>query len=497
MRSCRNVARFTGSHPSDTPMRSSCTYRLSCALVLSTVVLLAACGGHEDEPDFSGTGGEFGSGAGASPSIGGSSGATGGSAVSGGAASGGRSDQEGDGGGEPAGTGGVAGSGGLLTTGGAGGDATGGGENTGGTPNAGGSASTGGGTSTGGDASTGGGAATGGASGGECNDSVRPAQLEGYGRQTTGGEGGSVVVASTGTEVHAALCSRASEDTPLVILIDGTITPGNTTKQSGSCNTADGVIELKEISNLSLIGVGSSGVLDQIGVHIRSSSNIVIQNLTIKNVRKSNTDTPSNGGDAIGVESDVDRLWIDHNEIYGSTTEGEEHDGLIDFKVRTTNVTVSYNYLHDSGRGGLIGSNDDGDDGSNNITFHHNWYQNINSRTHLVREVDGHFYNNYYDQILDTGINCRNGASLLIDGNYFENSRNPLGTFFFVENPGTYEVAGNYFAPSVEWEASSDKIPAGPNVQSTGSVTVPYDYALDQATCVPAIVRANAGVGKL
>lgn len=349
---------------------------------------------------------------------------------------------------------------------------------------------------------TGGGFGSGGSDGSggtlaSCDASVRDAYLEGYGNAVTGGKGGNVVTASTGTEIHKAICDRPADDTPLVILVDGTITPGNTSQQTGNCNTTDGVIELKEISNISLIGEGTQGVLDQIGIHIRSASNIIIQNLTIKNVRKSNTSTPSNGGDAIGVESDVDRIWIDHNEIYGSTIEGEEHDGLIDLKDNTTNVTISFNHLHDSGRGGLIGSNDDGDDGSTNVTFHHNWYQNINSRTHLIREADGHLYNNYYQDIHSTGINARNGAALLIEGNYFENAKNPLGTFYYLDNPGIWEVEDNYFAPSVEWEDSSDGNPAGPDVQSTGSVSVPYSYALDPAQCVPAIVQANAGVGKI
>jgi pectate lyase len=197
------------------------------------------------------------------------------------------------------------------------------------------------------------------------------------------------------------------------------------------------------------------------------------------------------------MERDVSHVWVDHNLIYGSTTEGEEHDGLIDIKDYTTDVTISYNHLHTAGRGGLVGNSDDGGDGSTRVTWHHNWYENVRSRTHLVREAHGHFYNNYYSQILSTGINCRNGASLLIEGNYFTDSRNPLGTFFYLENPGTYEVNDNFFDSNISWEEGSDQIPAGPNVQSTGSVSVPYSYTLDSAQSTPEIVVTNAGVGKI
>lgn len=342
-----------------------------------------------------------------------------------------------------------------------------------------------------------GGSATGGAGTGGFEVTSCPQILEGFGENVTGGLNGNVVTASTGTEIHRAICDRTADDTPLVIMVDGTITPGNTLKQDGSCNTADGLIELKEISNISLIGVGTNGVLDQIGVHIRSSSNIIIQNLTIRNVRKSNTDTPSNGGDAIGMESDVHDIWVDHNLIHGSTTEGEEHDGLIDMKANTTDVTISWNHLHTAGRGGLVCANDDGGDGSTRITWHHNWYENLNSRTHLVREALGHFYDNYYSQTLSTGINARNGATLLIEGNYFTNCRNPLGTFFYLDNPGVWEVHDNTFDSNIVWESESDQIPAGPDVQSTGTVSVPYSYTLDTTQDVPAIVTACVGVGKI
>ncbi|NEE49474.1 pectate lyase, partial [Streptomyces sp. SID8455] len=56
---------------------------------------------------------------------------------------------------------------------------------------------------------------------------------------TTGGAGGRTVRATTGTQIHAALCGRASSSTPIVIEVEGTINHGNTTKVSGSsCNTA-------------------------------------------------------------------------------------------------------------------------------------------------------------------------------------------------------------------------------------------------------------------
>ncbi|HEX4815428.1 MAG TPA: hypothetical protein VFV66_22010 [Nonomuraea sp.] len=104
---------------------------------------------------------------------------------------------------------------------------------------------------------------------------------------TTGGAGGQTVRATTGTAIHAALCNRASSSTPITIQVEGTINHGNTSKVSGdSCNTADGVIELKQISNVTIIGVGNGAVFDQLGIHIREARNIIIQNVTVRNVKK-------------------------------------------------------------------------------------------------------------------------------------------------------------------------------------------------------------------
>ena len=77
------------------------------------------------------------------------------------------------------------------------------------------------------------------------------------------------------------------------------------------------MIELKQISNVTIIGVGGGAVFDQLGIHIRDSSNIIIQNVTVRNVKKSGSPT-SNGGDAIGMESTVRNVWVDHVSLEAS-----------------------------------------------------------------------------------------------------------------------------------------------------------------------------------
>jgi len=310
---------------------------------------------------------------------------------------------------------------------------------------------------------------------------------------TTGGAGGATVKATTGTAIHAALCSRASASTPITIQVEGTINHANTAKVSGgSCSTAAGVIELKQISNVTIVGVGNGAVFDQLGIHIRESSNIIIQNVTVKNVKKSGSPT-SNGGDAIGMESDVHNVWVDHATLEASGGESEGFDGLFDMKANTKYVTLSYSILRNSGRGGLVGSSDS-DLQNGPVTFHHNLYQNIDSRTPLLRGATAHIYDNYYLNLNESGINARAGGKAKVENNYFKSSKDVLGTFY-TDLPGTWQVAGNIF-DSVTWSPKgTDTNPAGPNVTSTTTVSIPYAYTLDAASCVPAVVTQTAGSG--
>ncbi|CAM4006878.1 Pectate trisaccharide-lyase precursor [Vibrio aerogenes CECT 7868] len=324
-----------------------------------------------------------------------------------------------------------------------------------------------------------------------------PALASGFHTQnggTTGGQGGQVVKATTGTQIHEALCSRASSDTPIIIQVEGTINHGNTSKVSGdSCNTADDKIELKDVSNVTLIGVGGGALFDELGIHIRSSSNIIIRNVHVRNVKKSGSPT-SNGGDAIGMEKDVHNIWVDHVTLEASGGEKDGYDALFDMKNNTKYVTLSYSILKNSGRGGLVGSSDS-DDANGPVTFHHNYYLNINSRTPLLRHATAHSYNNYYNGLISSGMNPRIGGKIKAENNYVKDSKDPLGTFY-TNDMGYWDVSGNIW-DNITWSSDASKShPAGPNPTSTTSISIPYSYTADDASCIPSIVLATAGANK-
>ena len=118
---------------------------------------------------------------------------------------------------------------------------------------------------------------------------------------TTGGAGGASVTVSTGTALMAAIRANTT-NAPLTIYINGIITPANTP------STYD-KIEIKDRNNISLIGVGTSGELNGIGIYVRRAGNIIIQNLKIHHVLLG----PKT---AIGIEGPANHIWVDHCELY-------------------------------------------------------------------------------------------------------------------------------------------------------------------------------------
>lgn len=113
----------------------------------------------------------------------------------------------------------------------------------------------------------------------------------------------------------------------------------------------------------------------------------------------------------------------------------------------------------------------------------------------MLRGGIAHIYNNYYVKLNESGINSRAGARAKVDNNYFKDSKDVLGTFY-TDAAGYWQVSGNTF-DNVTWSTpGSENNPAGPNPQSNTTVSIPYSYNLDAASCVPDIVTRTAGANK-
>lgn len=305
-----------------------------------------------------------------------------------------------------------------------------------------------------------------------------PVGYASLGGGTTGGAGGTTVTVRTGEQMLDALSDK-DDSTPLTIRVDGTISLSNTDASK---------LDIKDVNDVSVIGVGNRGVLDGIGIKIWRANNIIVRNLTIRYVREGD-------GDGISIEGPSSNIWIDHNTLYNSLdVDKDYYDGLVDAKRDANNVSITYNYLHDSWKTALAGHSDNDSNNNRRITYAFNRWENTYSRTPLNRFGDTHVYNNYYSNILDTGINSRMGAQVRIDNNVFENSRNPIVSCYSDEI-GYWDTRGNEFI-DVEWDSGSDCVVAGPGVSSTTSFTPPYPYDLLSTSQVKDHVVDSAGAGR-
>jgi len=296
---------------------------------------------------------------------------------------------------------------------------------------------------------------------------------------TTGGAGGTSVTVSTGTALMAAIRGNTG-NAPLTIYVDGVITPANTPSSYDK-------IEIKDRNNISIIGVGTRGEFDGIGLYVRRASNIIIQNLNIHHVL-------AGPKDCIGIEGPANHIWVDHCELHNDYqgVNKDYYDGLLDAKDDTEYLTFSWNYLHDAWKASLSGYTES-DVFNRKITYHHNRFENIESRLPLLRGGQSHVFNNYYKDIFSTGINSRVNACVKIENNYFENVKNPyVSAYSSVVGYG--DILGNYLASNCQFQYSSDTFPLG-----ACTLALPYTYgtALNAVADVPAVVIANAGVGHL
>jgi len=287
---------------------------------------------------------------------------------------------------------------------------------------------------------------------------------------TSGGAGGSTVRVSSAS----AFLSAIAQAGPLIIEVSGMISlPG----------------PMHDVtSNKTIVGLGGNSGLTGGGLNIglpiddgitsppvNAVRNVIIRNLNI-------TNCPD---DCINVQMFSHHIWIDHNDL------SHQVDGALDVKRGSDFVTISWNHFHDSDKNMLLGHDDSNgpqDIGRLRVSYHHNFFDGSNQRNPRVRFGEPvHIYNNYYLHITGYGAASQMNAGLLVENNYFDDvekpTRNDVGG-----DPGRIVVRGNI---NVNTE---DPLVAVGSVQEARNY---YNYTLDPAANVPAIVFAGAGTGRI
>ncbi|HSC69439.1 MAG TPA: carbohydrate-binding protein [Cellvibrio sp.] len=320
---------------------------------------------------------------------------------------------------------------------------------------------------------------------------------------TTGGAAGATVRVTTFEQLQAYV--SASE--PYVIEIAGAIQP------------PAGYVKFNVASNKTIVGVGNSASLRQIGFRIGGTSgcldaynpatayvsNVIIRNLTFRDVYDTGTNPDA---DAVTVECFSHHVWVDHNTFIYSAPNSSlaaRIDGAVDVKRGGNWVTVSWNHFYHYNKTMLLGhvdSNAIQDSGRLHVTYHHNYFENTYQRHPRVRFGKAHVYNNYF-------FNDRTGparqisyialagpeAELYLEANHILVDS---GELYVVSEDSQQDAKVTFtndnivklFSPTAEWILHVDN----------GLAFNPrdfYQYTINSAADLPTLVPNYAGAGKL
>ncbi|KAI1159389.1 pectate lyase a [Nemania serpens] len=275
---------------------------------------------------------------------------------------------------------------------------------------------------------------------------------------TKGGAGGTTTTVSSLAQFIAAVQAPG----PAVILVSGQLT---------------GAVKVNVTSNKSIIGKAGSS-LTGIGLTVLGQSNVIIRNLKSSKVL-------AEYGDVVTIQKSTN-VWVDSCDFSADLDHNKDYyDGLVDIVHASDWVTVSNTKFHDHWKGSLVGHSSDNaaeDTGHLRVTFSGNWFDNINSRTPMYRFGTGHVFNSYFSNMLETVIDTRDSAQMLIESSVWESC--PKKAIFTNDSnvgPG-YAVVRD-----LDLGGSQNTAPAGT------LTSVPYSYKLLGSANTKASVVANAG----
>ncbi|MCD0443985.1 RICIN domain-containing protein [Glycomyces sp. A-F 0318] len=282
--------------------------------------------------------------------------------------------------------------------------------------------------------------------------------LVGFAEGTTGGQGGTTVTVTN----QADLEDYANAPGAYVIRVAAAI------------NISPKGKEIRVGSNKTIIGVGTSGHIVGGGFFLgEGTNNVIIRNLTIRDTLMPEDDPDDKDYDYDGIQMDTaSNVWIDHNRIYNM------NDGLIDSRKDTTNLTVSWNEMGPGNKSFGIGWTENV---TARITIHHNWIHGTNQRNPSTDNVQyAHLYNNYLQDVSGYGNYSRGHTKMVLENSYFDNVNDP----WYPDSTAQLRQSG-----SICVDCTGDRITSGSAFDPSDF----YDYSLDPASGLPALLDASAG----
>ncbi|MFI2433728.1 pectinesterase family protein [Streptomyces sp. NPDC018693] len=281
---------------------------------------------------------------------------------------------------------------------------------------------------------------------------------------TTGGAGGTVVTVTD----QASLARYAAAEEPYVIRVKGSI------------EVAPFGSDIVVGSNKTITGVGDTGEIVHGELHLKPGThNVIIRNLTIRDSYvEGDWDGKTTDFDAIQMDT-VHHVWIDHNRL---THMG---DGLLDIRKDSQYITVSYNQFSDHNKALGIGWTDNV---RTQVTIDHNWFTGTKQRNPSADNCAyAHLYNNYFSQQVSDGDPvwtygswARGRTKMVIENSYYDGVQHPHQADATAELVQRGSILRNTTGRAEAWGDAFDPRDF-------------YDYRLDPAAAVPALVTRFSG----
>ncbi len=251
------------------------------------------------------------------------------------------------------------------------------------------------------------------------------------------------VVSTVINDNHDIIRKLAEDGTPLVVRFIGNVTaPYGLTQYDGydfggSTGDNGNMARMQSGKDITLEGIGPDAVVDGWGFHFIAQTayqdfgkSFEVRNITFKNVPE----------DCIGMEgvqqdspalllASVERCWVHNCSFYvphisnPAESDKSEGDGACDFK-RGQYFTNSYCYYEGYHKTNLVGSSNSSL--QYNLTYHHNYWKNCESRGPLGRQANMHFYNNLYENQISYAMNTRANAYIFSEYNMFYMAKAPM-----------------------------------------------------------------------
>ena len=220
----------------------------------------------------------------------------------------------------------------------------------------------------------------------------------------------------------------AGEPSNVDFRIIGTIdVPSGAKANDGQQNDGSSMLYLQGGKNVTIEGIGYDANLNKWGFDMKHSSSCEVRNLWLG---KYPDDGISMSG---GSSSRSYHMWVHNNTVESGYNafagngivddDKADGDGSTDIKW-SEYVTVSYNVYKDCHKTSLVGGGTTHE--QDWITYHHNWFNNTESRNPRARNAHIHSYNNYFSTNKQYGIGASYNSKVFSEANYYDRTNLPL-----------------------------------------------------------------------